>query len=1011
MAGTDINDTLFTAGQNEGIDLSVVPLPQLRSVENLRLRKSSRWGKRFGHTALSTTGFPAGSMMRAMGGGKGNALTCWSLANDQCRVYDQTAAAFVNPLNAAGTSPLLRVAGAASGWLPDSSFFPVPVRSLQNQTTTPCATCFAFGYLWTAVEFGTGAGTDKQIRIVATEPSDQTVVRVDDHVPTTAGFGGNRYPKLVLVGSTLVLTYALTTAGTTNIIGRTLASVSAAWSGETTIVNAAGAVYDASGYSTTRLIVAMAAAGSSVNLVNTALAVTNTQAIADVSGNPLTEISCVGAGAEVYVGYACAATPSTKVRVFTTNLAGTVGTATLTIVSAKRPLMALVPGAGVRAVYNSSLVGGVYGTFSFRDVTAGAVAGANQMDVNSAYPIGIPLAIGSNIYLWTKTETGSVSYATLLKLPDFGVSGTLSAPIEMSVQDYIASTGQGLSVLDLRGVPTVAQLGTSGAYAIPVASFYTLPSAINSGHDFRILQARHYTDISSRRSLQALYVDSSAFLPMGALTRMDDRGATEEGFLHAPTIIALAPAAGAGALTPLSDYYYTAIYKARNSNGRFEVSAPAAPVKVSMGAGQNQTTVTVLSLGMTARPNVSIEIYRTTSNGTSFQLDAVIDSGVGAVNFLDQLSDAIVGAQQALYTQVGQTLPNVMAPPSRFGCVGGQRVLLGGQMRADVVQASKLLLGDQSPSFADSDAFRIVLPAACTGTAWMDVWVLFTAEGIYIASGDGPDDSGIGDFGSLTRMPYELGCIEPRSVIVAGDGCFFQTSRGLYMLPRGFGVPVPAGDAVQDRLASFPVICGCAVLTKPTEQTIHWICSDANGFSFNRIVYDLVNKAWSVDYFNGFAIGVGQWSGGETVVFTDLLTRTNPLLLTNSSFDDAGDAIVTQISTGFIRPFGVLSEGVISKIQLLAEVRSACTLTVFKLTEFGGNSASRTFALAAGDYQIGQYSVTEIWLGNHELRDAMHLLLQIQETSTSEGLALIAMSIEHERGEGLKRVFDLSRIT
>jgi hypothetical protein len=1008
MAGTDIADTLLVAGQNEGIETAVLPPPQMLSVSNMRLRKSSRWGKRFGHTSLSVVNLGTGSgLNRAVGGGKGNALTCFALTDDRCSVYDQTAASFVVP-----SGPKL---GAASGWLPDTSFFPVPARSLQFQTSTPCSNCYAFGYLWTVIQYTDPTATgDNLLRLVATDPNDQTVIRIDDFTPTTAGFGGNSYPKLNLVGSTLMLTYTVGKAGTRSVAGRTITGIGGTWSGESTLLTLVGLVYDANTYSTTRLAVSVAAAaGSSVTLYSTAFAVGPTQAIVDASGNPLTEISVVGtstvAAGEIYVGYACAATPAIKVIVFTANLAGTVGTA---VVSAgtTRPLLALQPTGGVVVVYGQNITTSI-GAFSIGNVTAAAALGGGSFAQRSLFPISMPFNVGSSTYIWTKTEYGgasSASYATLVRL----VVGTF-VTLEMSSQDFLVSTGQAVAgIFDQRGLPAVARIGTSAAYAAPVPTLYAVPSAVATGHDFRTMQVKHYTDSANRRGLSPLYADSSSFLPMGALTRVDDRGPIEEGFLHTPTIGAITPAAGAGSLVPLSDYYYTAIYKSRNSNGRFEVSAPSNPFKISMGAGQNQNTVSVVSLGLTARSNVTIEVYRTLSNTQTFYLVAVIDSGTGVVTFLDQLSDSLAAQQPALYTQVGQTLANSFPPPARFGCVGGQRIFLGGLIRPDIVQASKLMFGDQSPSFADSDGFRIVFPAPVTGLAWMDALVIFTTEGIYITSGDGPDDSGVGDFGNITRMPYEIGCIEPRSVVVVDDGCFFQTARGIYLLPRGFGAPVPAGDNVQDTLALYPVITGTAVLTKSTEQSVHWTCSDTASLGGARIVYDLAHKAWSVDTVNGTApCGAGQWSGNEVVMFQSALSSTVPLALTNATYSDAGLPIAIVLATGDLRPFGVTSEGVISKLQLLAELRSACSLDIFRSTEWGSNSATRAFTLAAGDYQIGQITVTEAELGNGELRNAMRLRVAFQESSTSEGLAFIAMSLEHEQGQGLKRVFPLSMVT
>jgi hypothetical protein len=388
----------------------------------------------------------------------------------------------------------------------------------------------------------------------------------------------------------------------------------------------------------------------------------------------------------------------------------------------------------VRVVFGASVGGSPsLGIFNVRDVSAAGIVGANSYFQNGMYPIANPFVVGSTIYLWAKTETGPASsYATLLRLPapaTFGAGGLvpISCPLEMSVQDYVVSLGQGSTFVDLSGVPNISQIGTTAAYALTVATLYTAPgSAVTTGHDFRVIQAKHYTDSAARRSVAALYADSSSFVPMGALTSADDRGANEQGFLFPPAMSAPTPGGG-GSLTPSVTYYYTAIYKARKSSGRFEYSAPSIPVSVTMGGAQTSNLLAITTLAVTARPSVQVEIYRTLANGQTFYLNRVIDSDItaagGRVTYTDLLSDATQASQQALYTQVGQTQPNAFPPASRFGCVGGQRLFLGGLVRPDLVQSSKLIVGDQSPSFCDSDAFRIVLPAACTGLAWMDVLV------------------------------------------------------------------------------------------------------------------------------------------------------------------------------------------------------------------------------------------------------------------------------------------------
>lgn len=1017
MAGADILDTPLTAGVNQGIERTVLPLPQLSVVQNARMRKGSRWGKRFGHTALSTTNLGTGTgNFRCMGGARSS---CFAIVDDQCSGYNQTAAAFIAPSatvpTAAGANP--RVAGAVSGWLPNNSFFPVPARALSSQKTTPCSSAYAIGYLWTAIQYeDPGNAGDQLIRIVATDPTDQALVYLFEFSGNALS-GGVAYPKLIACGSTLVVTYLKYSAGVPQVGLRSLTSIAGGFSVETIPSAATVNDYDASAYSSTQFLLSSALVGGSCKVAlftASTLAIGANFTFTDSSTNQVTNCSVVGSpAAGIYLGYGVFTTPSTNVRVYTAGLGALVGTAILTGLDYRRPLLALSPAGGVRCIFSVLIQGAAspsaFGIFRFRNVSAAAVAGARTMRQLNAYPISIPFAVGLGVYAWTKTELGNNGYATLIRLPDpdsFPADAITSCPLEMSVQDFLVSTGRGLTETDLKGVPTVAQIGASATYAVPVPTLYTSASAtVVTGNDFRILQATHYSDTAARRSLGAIYADSGCFVPMGALTNIGDRGATEEGYVHAPAVYPLIPAAGGG-MTPTATYYYSAVYKARNSNGRLEVSAPATPVKVVMGAGQGTNQVQISALGITARPSVQIEVYRTLANGQTFYLNNVFDSSGNTVVYSDAAADASISTQAVLYTQVGQTLPNVLPPPSRFGCVGGARLWLGGLMRGDVAQASKLIFGDQSPSFADSDAFRVVVPETLTGIAFMDSPTFFTRAGIYVVSGGGPDDSGNGDFGDLTQMPYAIGCIEPRSVVTVDDGTFFQSSRGLYLLPRGFGAPVPAGDVVMDTLAAYPVITGVATITKSTEQAVYWSCTTTQGDISVRIVYDLAHKVWSTDVVaGGGGLGMGQWSGDEVATFSGNLADAAPLV-TNSAFTDGPSNYAMTLTTGDLRPFGLLSEGVISKVDLLVEGITSCTLQVNKTTD-NGNSPTSSVAITGGRL----LTTIETELGNAELRDVGRLRVTYSETSATEGLALIALAIEHEQGEGLRRVSDLNRTT
>lgn len=1025
--GGKVENTILANGQNEGIERSVLPVGTLQSLQNVRMRKTARLGKRYGHTALATGNLGAGTgRYRAAGGSLESGFV---IVDDTAYNYSRANSNFVVPSAKVATTVFagstIQQPGAVSGWLPRTAYQPAPAIGRQLQTVTPCFQLLALGALWSVVQMThpTG-GTDGYIRVVATDPTDQTLIAVFDFSAATAGFGGLTYPKLVLAGNTLVLTYIYTPAGGATMMGRTLTTIAGGFSAETAITGVGILSYDIYPYNSTNFLFVITYGGNALTfgLLTTAFVQSGITTFA--KANPITASSIVGSPTTpVYIGYGIAAITTTELRVYASPGGALTGTVTISNTSASRPLLCPVASGGARCVHSATVAGATSApAFSYLDISSAAVATLNYIQP-AAYPISMPFSTSNgNIYVWAvtgQTDRG----ATLLKLPTpfngvfvLGNFIITTLPIELSVQDLLVTT----NAIDLLGLPQPILITDADYVTLIPSAVGDQSGGIDTGHIFRAVQATHFTCAAVNRSVRPNYADSVSFVALGALTRIDDYGPNEVGFIHKPAIGTLTPAAG-GAMTSSADYYYTAIYRVQNSAGRYEVSAPCTPVKVTMGAADTRVTVPYLPLcisGRLSKYSATIEIYRTLANGQTFYLDQVISPLNTSGAFLtvsDVRSDASIQTQKVLYTQVGQTLANAFPPASRFSCVGGQRMFLGGLIRPDVVQASKLIFGDQSPSFCDGDAFKIVLPAPCTGIAWMDVLVMFTAEGIYIASGDGPDDSGTGDFGTLTRLPYELGCIEPRSVIVIGDGLFFQTSRGLYMLPRGFGTPIPAGDAVQDTLQSFPIITGCGTLTKATEQNVYWSCAEATGTTSVRVVYDLAHKVWIVDTINvvdtGSVQGIGQWLNGELLLYRTTVSNVNGLLATNSSYDDAGQPVSVLLATGDLRPFGVLSEGVITKFQVLAELRSACQLQMSVVTEKGSGGPTRTFALAGGDYSVGQVTVTDVELSASETRQAMRLALQLAESSTNEGLAFIAYAIEHEQGDGLKRVGPLSRIT
>jgi hypothetical protein len=77
--------------------------------------------------------------------------------------------------------------------------------------------------------------------------------------------------------------------------------------------------------------------------------------------------------------------------------------------------------------------------------------------------------------------------------------------------------------------------------------------------------------------------------------------------------------------------------------------------------------------------------------------------------------------------------------------------------------------------------------------------IVFTRDGVYAIQGQGNDGLGQGANLQLSTLHEGTGCIEPRSIVLAPPGIFFQTEKGYYLLGRGKEADFAnAGAAIDD---------------------------------------------------------------------------------------------------------------------------------------------------------------------------------------------------------------------
>lgn len=1023
----------FTTGQNEGVDRSVLPVPQFSSLRNARYNKSHRLGKRNGYTSVSSLDVSAAPL----GNGTG-ALAClgpsFCVVDDRFYRRDFVANAWQGPPQSFETGI---IAGTRLyGKFPQ--FMPAPIIDVLNVQSdlntggiagTANASIggmtVALGYVWTCASFYSVPDTTWMIRVWATDPSDGQTVFQRDIDPGGAGTAPatvTQYPVLLSTTSGIVvLIYDRFTAGVKDSVAvRTLTSIAGGFGGENTFA----CIESAANYDPTvpgGILFVYVLTGSPTQYTITRMnpvTMIATVSTARISAGNKTKLSCFcNSAGLVWVGYTDA---GVLVDGFDASLVRQGGSANINALfapnGAQGPVMfATRTAATVAAITQSVAINGT--NVLDLDNTATSVAGA--ITQYNATPLSQPFAIGAQIFIWVRHIADSqLGVATLVRIPistEYLNNSFVSAfPVEATIDDRDIDSPPGPTS---SGPALVTPQASSMGY---VTLLQPTRESIVAGtplllRRFVLVPVRHRSEGVRYSPSQITPVAGKQFVAAAQPMWVDAGGEYEAGFIQAPVSTAATIITGGGNLTASSNYAHTAVYVSIDANGQTERSAPAVPRTCATTANKTATVeFSNLELGMRW---VRCEIYRTLANGSVFYLVGSVDASPAmAVNptftFVDTYADLGIIQNGPLYTQVGQELATSQFPACSFATTGNSRMLCAGGFNSNVGHFSKQFTPHICPEFCDDDAFRVTLESEWTGAAYCDNWVAFTRNAIHVITGDGPDGSGSGFFSPANRLPYALGCIDWRSVAASDIGVFFQSGRGLELLPRGFGAPVLM-DQVQDTIAAYPIITSARAYYSSDDgrQLVRWTATATEGaLTGVVIVYDLMYKTFAVDTYgaDGPACFQAEWSGepvlspSSTLIGSGGASKWHPFRVQDSSFDDQELPIAMSWETGDVRPWGTMGHGVVNRLGLFARLKSACALNVTKTTDHGTRAADpRVYDGITPATGTDVY--LEVTLGSTEQKEITALRVAASESSTTEGLEFIGMIIEHNEEHPLFR--------
>jgi hypothetical protein len=411
---------------------------------------------------------------------------------------------------------------------------------------------------------------------------------------------------------------------------------------------------------------------------------------------------------------------------------------------------------------------------------------------------------------------------------------------------------------------------------------------------------------------------------------------------------------------------------------------------------------------------VTVNVYRTigTSPGVFYLASSsvvpaaspatnqpVINSHiVDTVTFVDELSDAAIIGNPRLYT-TGNVL-EASAPPPVNELVVFQNRLFGIDTTDPLALAYTQQVTPGTP-IVFSDYLRMNLDpkiGRATALAVMDEkLVIFGPTSCWYVVGAGPDATGASSsYQDPQLIPGNVGCENPKSIVLTDQGLVFQSRRGLYLLPRGLAGAVYIGAEVEDLVDGATVTSALAI---PSATQVRFTLD-----SGVAVVFDTLVGQWSV-YTAFEAVDAVIWQGEFT------RAKASGLVLAEvaDTYADAAQSIAVQLRTGPIRLAGLAGFQRVRELVILGSYESAHALEVSVMYDGNPSSVQTTTVTPSspstwgGDPTWGDSSVWggtfqpyiwRVFLNRQKCESVQISIREVPDGTPGAGLALSGLTFE-----------------